>query len=198
MCQKRPLSLPVQTGGRFAVSVWKSIPFNLRTNRPVCGKTLACRRIFLYTECVKTAKPIFQFCILFCTQEVKSCVSDGPIALILSAAHGRRRSHRVQLGGIFGVAQQLLQQFFFQLLQPGQQAQSRRRQRQQRPSSSSSPSSQPDSSSSQPDSSSSQVVTDDPSTWPLDDQNNLVAPRSLTTLPNNISSYITDETPAST
>ena len=35
----------------------------------------------------------------------------------------------------------------------------------------------------------------DPNTWPLDDQNNLVAPSSLTTLPNNIGSYITDETP---
>ena len=79
------------------------------------------------------------------------------------------------------MAQQLLQQFFFQLLQPGQQAQSR------------SPSSQPDSSSSQPDSSSSQVVTDDPSTWPRDTNSNLVAPSSLTTLPDDIGSYITGD-----
>ena len=32
-----------------------------------------------------------------------------------------------------------------------------------------------------------------PNTWPLDDQNNLVAPSSLTTLPNNIGSYITGD-----
>ena len=34
----------------------------------------------------------------------------------------------------------------------------------------------------------SRLDENDPDTWPLDDQNNLVAPSSLTTLPNNITS----------
>ena len=37
------------------------------------------------------------------------------------------------------------------------------------------------------------IVEGDPNTWPLDDQNNLVAPSSLTILPDDIGSYITGD-----
>ena len=37
------------------------------------------------------------------------------------------------------------------------------------------------------------IVEGDPNTWPLDDQNNLVAPDTLKALPSNIKDYITGD-----
>ena len=50
--------------GNSTIKVYLS---GLRTNRPVCGKTLEWRRFFLYTKFAKIGKQTLSFCIPFQT-----------------------------------------------------------------------------------------------------------------------------------
>ena len=152
MCQKRPLSLPVQSRGppRFGV-FWEGIPFQFAVkSSPFAEKCLIDSLIYGILKLYKVANRRFIWVYFFVQRRSSHWRIRRPIALILSAALAAGALTGLQLGGIFGVAQQLLQQF----LLPAPPSQASRPNHDDdndssAPSSSSSPSSQPDSSSSQ-------------------------------------------------